>query len=204
MQKISKFRAEKVILFLGLLVSIFVSFFLYKESEREDYHQFSDVVNASTLTFKSKIEANEVVLESIASFYYFSNFVDREEFRTFVTPLLKRYPFIKALEWIPKVPFKDKKKFIDLASNGLEAVEACDNYQYSIILMDMQMPVLDGIGATKKILAKHTENPPKIIAMTANAFEEDREKCLNAGMVEFISKPMQLDKVMDVLSKVLN
>lgn len=92
----------------------------------------------------------------------------------------------------------------DLASNNVEAVEACDNYQYSIILMDMQMPVLDGIDATKKILAKHTENPPKIIAITANTFEEDKEKCLNADMVEFISKPMQLDKVMDVLSKVLN
>lgn len=98
MKKISGFRAEKVILFSGLIVSIFISYFLYKENEREDFHQFSDIINTNTLTFTNKIEANKVVLESVASFYYSSNFVDREEFKTFVTPLLKRYPFIKALK----------------------------------------------------------------------------------------------------------
>ena len=78
----------------------------------------------------------------------------------------------------------------DIACDGLEAVERADSTAYDLILMDMQMPRLDGLGATQRIraLAQHRHTP--IVAMTANAFSEDRQRCFAAGMTHFIAKPI--------------
>ncbi len=82
---------------------------------------------------------------------------------------------------------------VDVASNGLEAVEALRRQPYDVILMDMQMPEMDGLDATKKILQESLAGKqPWIIAMTANAMRSDRERCLSAGMRDFLSKPVQL------------
>lgn len=83
---------------------------------------------------------------------------------------------------------------IDIANNGREAVAKASSVQYDLILMDMQMPILDGVGATKEIrrLPKYTQTP--ILAMTANAFSEDRAECLAAGMNDFLSKPVVPEK----------
>jgi len=78
---------------------------------------------------------------------------------------------------------------VDEAENGQRAVELFASGDYSLILMDMQMPVLGGIEATRQIRAMPAGHGVPIIAMTANAFEEDRDRCLAAGMNDFITKP---------------
>lgn len=70
----------------------------------------------------------------------------------------------------------------DLAGDGLEAVEAVRRVPYDVVFMDLQMPELDGVGATKRIIAEHPPGRrPRIIALTANAFDEDREACGRHG-----------------------
>lgn len=93
---------------------------------------------------------------------------------------------------------------VDYAENGADAVRAVTARRYDLILMDMQMPIMDGLEATKAIrgLAGYTEVP--IIAMTANAFAEDRERCLAAGMNDFISKPVEPEILFSKLLKCLD
>ncbi|MBS1160336.1 MAG: domain S-box protein [Proteobacteria bacterium] len=78
----------------------------------------------------------------------------------------------------------------DLADNGQKAVDLASEKDYDLILMDMQMPVLDGLAATRQILALPGKSSTIIVAMTANAFSEDRETCMAAGMVDHIGKPV--------------
>lgn len=83
----------------------------------------------------------------------------------------------------------------DIASNGIEAVEAVQTRDYDVILMDMQMPEMDGVTATRQIRKledRREGEPTQIIAMTANAMASDREKCLSAGMNDFITKPVRV------------
>ena len=85
---------------------------------------------------------------------------------------------------------------IDVANNGQEAVDKFNTSKYDIILMDIQMPVMDGLQATKKIREIEAEKrivPTPIIAITANALAGDREHCLASGMDEYISKPFQVE-----------
>ncbi len=80
----------------------------------------------------------------------------------------------------------------DLVANGLEAVAAVRRMPYDVVFMDLQMPELDGLGATRQIRSDHPDGRrPRIIALTANAFDEDREECLSAGMDDYLSKPLQ-------------
>ena len=88
---------------------------------------------------------------------------------------------------------------VDLAENGLEAVALARENTYDLILMEMQMPKLNGIYATRaiRLLPNHATTP--ILAMTANAFEEDRQICLEAGMNEHIGKPVVPEKLFETL-----
>jgi CheY-like chemotaxis protein len=88
----------------------------------------------------------------------------------------------------------------DLAENGLEAIAAVDRTPYDIVLMDVQMPELDGLEATRRIRARGLGNGPRIVAMTANAMAGDREACLAAGMDDYVSKPIRVDALAAALS----
>ncbi len=89
---------------------------------------------------------------------------------------------------------------VDVAGTGLEAVKLCDSNSYKLILMDCQMPEMDGLTATTEIRRRYFKGPrPVIIAVTANAFQAERDKCLAAGMDDYLSKPFraaQLDKLL--------
>jgi len=88
----------------------------------------------------------------------------------------------------------------DVAKNGKEALEAAHEKAYSLILMDMQMPVMDGLEATN-LIRKTLVKQPVIIALTANTMEGDEKACLDAGMDDYIPKPIRLDDLMDKLEK---
>jgi len=78
----------------------------------------------------------------------------------------------------------------DLAVNGLDAIAALEKKNYGVVLMDVQMPEMDGLTATKEIRSRFpAENQPAIIALTANTLPGDREECLLAGMDDYIGKP---------------
>lgn len=88
----------------------------------------------------------------------------------------------------------------DLAQNGLEVLAMVEKVDYDLILMDMQMPQMDGLEATRQIRAQHIAHP-FIIAMTANALQQDKEKCFEAGMDDYLSKPVILDDLVVLLQK---
>jgi signal transduction histidine kinase/CheY-like chemotaxis protein len=88
----------------------------------------------------------------------------------------------------------------DVAGNGLEALEAVKRQRYDLVLMDVQMPEMDGLEATRRIVAEVSpERRPWIVAMTANAMEGDREACLAAGMNGYISKPIRVTELVGAL-----
>jgi CheY-like chemotaxis protein len=90
----------------------------------------------------------------------------------------------------------------DLAANGLEVLQAMRAKTYDIILMDVQMPELDGLETARRIGQEWPpDQRPRIIAMTANAMQGDRDVCLAAGMQDFISKPVRIDELKRVLEK---
>ena len=89
---------------------------------------------------------------------------------------------------------------VDVAATGREAVEAVGRVQYDLILMDCQMPDLDGFEATQTIRAS-TQRTIPIIALTANALQGDRERCLEAGMDDYLSKPFNQARLQDVLRR---
>jgi len=90
----------------------------------------------------------------------------------------------------------------DLVQNGREAVDAVGQRSYDVVLMDVMMPVLDGLEATRIIRERcPRERRPRIIAATANAMESDRQRCEAAGMDDFISKPVRVEDLQKALSK---
>ncbi|SNB45990.1 PAS domain S-box protein [Geobacter sp. DSM 9736] len=95
---------------------------------------------------------------------------------------------------------------MDLALTGLEAVEMWERGGYDLIIMDVQMPRMDGLTATKIIREKEqaTGNHIPILAMTAHAFREDEERCLAAGMDAYLTKPLNLNQGMDLITKLLD
>jgi len=88
----------------------------------------------------------------------------------------------------------------DMVANGLEVLQALDRQDYDLILMDVQMPEMDGLEATRQIRSQcPAHKQPRIVAMTANAMQGDREECLAAGMNDYISKPIKVVELMKAL-----
>ncbi|MGH3003977.1 MAG: response regulator, partial [Gaiellaceae bacterium] len=90
----------------------------------------------------------------------------------------------------------------DVASNGLEAIEAIERSTYDVVLMDVQMPELDGLDASRLICERWPETRPRIVAMTANALPEDREACSAAGMDDYVAKPIRSEALAEALKRV--
>jgi CheY-like chemotaxis protein len=91
----------------------------------------------------------------------------------------------------------------DVASNGLEAVESVERQRYDVVLMDVQMPEMDGLEASRRITMRWPAGQrPRIVAMTANAMQGDREQCLAAGMDDYVTKPIRVDALVAALSQV--
>jgi GAF domain-containing protein/CheY-like chemotaxis protein len=91
----------------------------------------------------------------------------------------------------------------DLASNGIEAVESVERQPYDVVLMDVQMPEMDGLEASRRITQRWTTGErPRIVAMTANAMQGDRELCLEAGMDDYLTKPIRVDQLVQALGSV--
>jgi CheY-like chemotaxis protein len=90
----------------------------------------------------------------------------------------------------------------DVAANGLEVLSAIKRQLYDVVLMDVQMPEMDGLEATRQIRREWPETcQPHVIAMTANAMQGDREMCLAAGMDDYVSKPIRIEELVGALSK---
>ena len=90
----------------------------------------------------------------------------------------------------------------DVVGNGLEVLSALRRQPYDVVLMDVQMPEMDGLTATRCICQSWSTNSrPRIIAMTANAMQGDREECLEAGMDDYISKPIRVENLVEALRK---
>ena len=88
----------------------------------------------------------------------------------------------------------------DLTSNGIEAIESIERQTYDVVLMDVQMPEMDGLEATRRITARwERAQRPWLVAMTANAMLGDREACLGAGMDDYVVKPIRVDALVEAL-----
>ena len=95
-----------------------------------------------------------------------------------------------------------KKKYdFARAKNGQEAVEMVDQGQYDIVLMDIKMPVMDGLEATRQIKEKHPELP--VVALTANAFDSDRQLAMDAGCSDFLSKPVSSEVCLETIKRIV-
>jgi CheY-like chemotaxis protein len=91
----------------------------------------------------------------------------------------------------------------DLAANGIEAVQSVQRQAYDVVLMDVQMPELDGLDATRQICSLMPNGGrPRIVAMTANAMQGDREMCMAAGMDDYLTKPIRVDRLVEALNSV--
>ena len=91
----------------------------------------------------------------------------------------------------------------DIASNGLEVLQALERQHYDLVFMDIQMPEMDGLEATRRI-REQVRYQPYIIAMTAHALEGDRERCLQAGMDDYVSKPVKIEELQHALESSLS
>ncbi len=90
----------------------------------------------------------------------------------------------------------------DVAASGLEVLQALERQLYDVVLMDVQMPEMDGLEATRRLRRElPVERQPRVIAMTANAMQGDREMCLAAGMNDYVSKPIRIEVLVEALSK---
>ncbi|MCX7168506.1 MAG: response regulator, partial [Rhodocyclales bacterium] len=100
---------------------------------------------------------------------------------------------------IARLQFEAVDLVVDTAQDGAEAVALARKNNYAAILMDMQMPTLNGMDATRLIRQIHGYREIPIIAMTANAFAEDKARCIEAGMTDFLVKPFSPDELFAIL-----
>jgi len=91
---------------------------------------------------------------------------------------------------------------VDTVANGAEAIEAVERAPYDVVLMDVQMPEIDGLAATRAIRAMPAHRRVPIVALTANVFAEDRARCTEAGMTDFLAKPVRREALITLLARI--
>ncbi len=131
---------------------------------------------------------------------YFQDLSEKSNVRSNIRILLAEDNVVNqkvAIHLLEKIGYR-----ADVAANGIEVLDALKRIPYDVVLMDVQMPNMDGIEATRRICQKYPEEKrPWIIAMTANAMQGDREKCLNAGMDDYVTKPIHREKLAQALNR---
>ncbi|MGK7918585.1 MAG: response regulator [Trichodesmium sp.] len=131
---------------------------------------------------------------------YFQNFSDKSSERSNLRILLAEDNVVNqkvATHLLERIGYR-----ADVAANGIEVLDALKRIPYDVVLMDVQMPNMDGLEATRRICQQYPkEKRPWIIAMTANAMQGDRDKCLNAGMDDYLTKPIHREKLAKALNK---
>ena len=196
----------------------------YVESlKRSSSYQVSNLANAHSLLQESESELTSASVGELASVSFFQDFA-KDTTRSVLEPAemmevdkgIKRGIVLKNAKILLVEDNKINQKIvllslhkqvsqIDVASNGKEALELFGLKQYDLILMDIMMPVMDGIIATKKIreIESTGESHIPIIAITANALAGDRENCLAAGVDDYIAKPFQAEVLIKMMENLL-
>ncbi len=150
---------------------------------------------------------NKLIQFSTKAFFLNNDYANQEE------QLVDSYKNLRILlveddainQYLAVSFLKDKGHNIKLANNGKEAIEAIEKAAYDLILMDVEMPIMDGLQTTKAIREREmlTNKHMPIIAMTALALKGDRQRCLDAGMDEYISKPIDRDELLKTIDNVM-
>ncbi len=143
-------------------------------------------------TFKAKVSKGEILENTIAT----AN-ENNKKIKSFNILLAEDK---KVTQKVVSLLLESEGHNVSIAENGKKALEMFDKNKFDIILMDIQMPEMDGITATKKLKEKYKNIPP-IIGLSANAFEGDREKYMKQGMDEYLTKPLKTEDFREVLTK---
>ena len=169
---------------LPSLVSFSYEFTLKFESKLKEPAKKLPTINSTSTTGAQPEQASGTSLEDINVLLVEDNAINQKIMMLSLNKLVKN---------------------IDIANNGKEALDKFVTTRYNLILMDIQMPVMDGIKATKKIreIEDGTGSFTPIIAITANALSGDREVCINAGMDEYVSKPFQMKDLLDKINRLI-
>ncbi|VVB71640.1 Methanogenesis regulatory histidine kinase FilI [uncultured archaeon] len=147
-------------------------------------------------TFRFTIQAKPAMLAPMRRHAVWPNRNNYEEIDCNLSILLAEDNAVNqkvTLRMLDKLGFR-----ADVVANGIEALRALDHQTYDVVLMDVMMPEMDGLEATRAIRKKWPQGP-RIIAMTASALEGDREMCIDAGMDGYISKPTKMEEMMNAL-----
>lgn len=160
----------------------------------------SQFYNVLLQVFGTTVDATANAKTPSLGLKYFQSFSSRSSGRSRLRILLAEDNVINqkvAIHLLERIGYR-----ADVAANGIEVLDALKRSPYDVVLMDVQMPDMDGIEATRRIHQDYPEEKrPWIIAMTANAMQGDRDKCLNAGMDDYVTKPIRRDRLVEALNR---
>lgn len=171
----------------------------------------SDKKNEKSIYLTKPVKQSDLIQSLQKSFDIESNLtIEKEEKEIENHHIADDFPFEILIaednlvnQKLVKMMFKKMGYTVDIAENGLEVMNIIKDKFYDLIFMDISMPKMDGLETTRRLLEYYTDKEsPKIIAMTANVMEGDREKYLKAGMNDYIPKPIKIEKIKQVIQQI--